>query len=51
MESVAIFAERNSLILHEVIELIKDEGETGSPAVQSRGRKLLQRLERLQTNK
>jgi len=50
MESLAIFAERNSSILYEVIEIIKVQKENGSPAVQSRGRKLLQRLKRKQTN-
>jgi len=50
MESLAIFAERNSSILHEVIEIIKKQKKNGSPAVQSRGRKLLQRLERKQAN-
>ncbi len=46
MESLAIFAERNRSILNEVIEIIRIQVESGSPAVQSRGRKLLQRLER-----
>ena len=46
MESLAIIAERNNLILNEVIEIITAYKETGSPAVQSRGRKLLHRLER-----
>lgn len=50
MQSLAIFAERKSSILNEVIEIIRVQKETGSPAVQSRGRKLLQQLERKQTN-
>lgn len=44
MESLATIAERNTSILNEVIEIITKHTETGSPAVQSRGRKLLQRL-------
>ncbi len=50
MESLAAFAEKNSSILNEVVNIIKVQKETGSPAVQSRGRKLLQRLERKQLN-
>ena len=46
MESLAIIAERNNSILNEVIKIITAYKETGSPAVQSRGRKLLHRLER-----
>ncbi len=49
MESLANIAERNRSILNEVIEIIKVQKATGSPALQSRGRKLLQRLERKQT--
>ncbi len=49
IESLAIFAERNSSILNEVIDVIKSQIETGSPAVQVRGRKLLHRLEGDQT--
>lgn len=45
MESLAIFAERDSSILHEVIGIIKRLKKKGSPAVQSRGQKLLKRLE------
>jgi len=44
MESLAIIAERNNSILDEVIQIIAVQKETGSPAVQSRGRKLLKRL-------
>ncbi len=46
MESLANIAERNRSILNEVIEIIKMQKATGSPAIQARGRKLLQRLER-----
>ena len=48
MESLAILAERNNSILYEVIEIIEVQKENGSPAVQARGRKLLQRLKRKQ---
>ena len=50
MDSLAVFAERNNSILNEVIEIIKVQQETGSPAVQSRGLKLLQRLGKKETN-
>ena len=50
MDSLAIIAERNPSIWNEVVGIIKVQMEQGSPAVQSRGRKLLQRLERRQTN-
>lgn len=50
MESLANIAERNRSILNEVIEIIKVQKATGIPALQSRGRKLLQRLERIQTD-
>ncbi|MFQ5652666.1 MAG: hypothetical protein ACE5IY_22260 [bacterium] len=46
MDSLAVFADRNAVILQDVIEIIKVQMESGSPAVLSRGRKLLQRLER-----
>ena len=46
MESLATFAERNTTIFNEVIEIITELKKIGSPAVQSRGRKLLQRLTR-----
>jgi hypothetical protein len=45
MESLATVAERNNSILDEVVEIITRHKERGSPAVQSRGRKLLKRLE------
>jgi len=44
MESLANIAERNRSILNEVIEIIKMQEATGSPAIQARGRKLLKRL-------
>lgn len=44
MESLANIAERNRSILNEVIEIIKVQKATGSPAIQARGRKLLKRL-------
>ncbi len=46
MESLANIAERNPSILNEVIKIIKVQKASGSPAIQARGRKLLQRLER-----
>ena len=46
MESLAIIAERNTDLLNEVIKIITKLKATGSPAVQSRGRKLLHRLTR-----
>ena len=46
MEALTIFAERNESILKEVLEIIKMQMKNGSPAILSRGRKLLQRLER-----
>ncbi len=46
LDALASIAERNHLILDEVIEIIKAQKATGSPALQSRSRKLLQRLER-----
>jgi len=44
MESLVSIAERNPSILNEVIEIIKVQKATGSPAIQARGRKLLKRL-------
>jgi oligoendopeptidase F len=44
MESLANIAERNRSILNEVMEIIKMQEATGSPAIQVRGRKLLKRL-------
>ncbi len=50
MDSLAFFAERNKSILADVIGIIKEQMKNGSPAIQSRGRKLLERLDRKQTN-
>jgi HEAT repeat protein len=50
MESLTIFAERNDSILKEVIEIVKVQMKNGSPAILSRGRKLLQRLEKKKAN-
>ena len=44
MESLTIFAERNRALSDEVTAIIKVQMANGSPAVQSRGRKLLRRL-------
>lgn len=44
MESLVNIAERNRSILNEVMEIIKMQEATGSPAIQVRGRKLLKRL-------
>ena len=46
MESLVNFAERNNFILNEVVEIINEQMINGSPAIKSRGRKLLQRIER-----
>ncbi len=46
MESLVYFAERNNSIFDEILAIIQNQIDTGSPAVKSRGRKLLQRLER-----
>jgi len=47
MESLAVIAGRNRSILDEVIEIINAQMEKGSPAVCSRGRRLLQNLRSL----
>jgi hypothetical protein len=47
LEALTDLAEKNQTIVKEVIEIIKVQKATGSPALQSRGRKLLQRLERM----
>ena len=44
MESLATIAVRNDSMLGEVTDMIVKHMESGSPAVQSRGRKLLKRL-------
>lgn len=44
MQALAEFAERDASLRAHVIELLEELVETGSPAMKSRGRKLLQRL-------
>ena len=44
MESLAILAEKNNTLLNEVTKIITKHEATGSPAIQSRGLKLLKRL-------
>ncbi len=44
LEALTDLAERNKSILKEVTKTIRFHTETGSPAVQARGRKLLKRL-------
>lgn len=46
MDAMASFAERDEAIADEVKEIIKLQMESGTPSILSRGRKLLQRLER-----
>ena len=48
MESLVDFAEKNKSIFDEVLGIIGAQIEHGSPAVKSRGRKLLQRIKRNQ---
>jgi HEAT repeat protein len=50
MDAMASFAERDETIVDEVKEIIKTQMESGIPSILSRGRKLLQRLERKETN-
>jgi len=44
LEALTDLAQRNKSIVKEVIKTIRFHAETGSPAVQARGRKLLKRL-------
>ena len=44
MQALAEFAERDASLRPDVIELAKEAASTGTPAMKSRGRKLLQRL-------
>lgn len=44
LEALTDLAQRNNSILKEVTKTIRLHAETGSPAVQARGRKLLKRL-------
>ncbi len=46
MDALASFGKRNAALLEEVTAIIKAQMENGSPAVISRGRKLLKRLEK-----
>jgi len=46
LDALASIAERNGSILNEVIKMVQIQEKTGSPALQSRARKLLPRLER-----
>jgi hypothetical protein len=47
MQALANLAENDADLRPRVIELLKDLTETGSPAMKSRGRKLLERLRQL----
>jgi hypothetical protein len=47
MQALADFAERDVSLQPQVVQWLEELTETGSPAMQSRGRRLLQRLERL----
>ena len=44
MQALADFAERDANLRPQVIELLEELTETGSPAMKSRGRKLLEKL-------
>jgi hypothetical protein len=44
MQALADLAERNPALRQEVVPLLEELTITGSPAMQSRGRKLLARL-------
>ena len=50
LDAIATFAERDKTIVEEVKEIIKKQMESGVPSILSRGRKLLNRLERKQKN-
>jgi len=50
MDALATFAERNSSLLNQVIKIIKNQMKDGSPALQARGRKLMQRFEGIQSD-
>ena len=47
MQALADFAERDASLRPRIIKLLEKLVETGSPAMKSRGRKLLERLRRL----
>jgi hypothetical protein len=46
MQALADFAERDTSIRPQVVKLLEELTRTGSPAMQSRGRKLLEKLSR-----
>ena len=46
MQALADFAERDACLRFKVIRLLEELTRTGSPAMQSRGRKLLEELNR-----
>ena len=46
MQALADFAERDASLRLKVIKLLEELAKTGSPAMRSRGRKLLERLNR-----
>jgi hypothetical protein len=46
MQALADFAERDASLRFEVIKLLEELTTTGSPAMRSRGRKLLEKLKR-----
>ncbi len=50
MDAMASFAERDEMIIDEVKKIIKAQMESGVPSILSRGCKLLQRLEGVETN-
>ena len=43
MQALADFAQRDANLRPQIIELLKELTETGSPAMKSRGRKLLKK--------
>ena len=45
LEALTDLAQRNKSIIKEVTKTVRFHAETGSPAVQARGRKLLKRLQ------
>ena len=46
LDAMTTFAERDETIVAEVKAIIKEQMKSGAPSIVSRGRKLLQRLER-----
>ena len=46
MQALADFAERDASLRPKIIQLLEELTRTGSPAMQSRGRKLLEKLNR-----